>query len=121
MSLEFKRWSCIGGCGSCCRLDPSQRQDSIAALSQQQQATYLRMVGPDGWCIHFDSGSLRCRIYDRRPDFCRVDNLVNLFGIEGKDDPDQLAIACCKQQIRAEHGGRGRVMRRFLSSTRKQP
>ena len=101
-----------------CRLDPTQRPEALAALSPQQQETYLKMVGQDGWCIHFDSGSRRCRIYEQRPDFCRVDNLMVLFGRAGEDDPDQLAISCCRQQIRVEYGGRGKVMRRFMSANR---
>ncbi len=115
-----QHWQCISGCGSCCRLDPAQRGDAIAALDDQQRQRYLEMVGPDGWCIHFDTGSRRCGIYADRPDFCRVDHLVALFGSPG-DDPDALAIASCKQQIRCELGGRGKVMRRFLRTIRRQP
>jgi len=111
-------WSCIPGCGSCCRLDPNLRGEALQALSPEQRSTYLAMVGSDGWCIHFDSGGCRCRIYDERPDFCRVSSLVALFGESG-ESADALAIACCKQQIRSEHGGRGRVMRRFLRAIRK--
>ena len=112
-------WSCISGCGACCRLDPSQRQEAIAALSPSQQEQYLAMVGADGWCIHYNTGSRNCRIYADRPDFCNVANLVKLFGSAG--DPgagDRLAIACCKEQIRSEYGGRGRVMGRFLRAIR---
>ena len=84
------------------------------------------MVGPDGWCIHFDTGRRRCRIYETRPSFCRVENLIGLFGGDPDHpteplDGDTLAIACCKQQIRSEYGGRGRVMRRFLQAIRQQP
>ena len=113
-------WRCIDGCGACCRLDPALRQEAIAALSPSQQTQYMSMVGPDGWCRHFDTGSRRCRIYDGRPDFCQVANLVDLFGGDrlGTADGDALAIACCKQQIRSEYGGRGKVMRRFLRAIR---
>ena len=111
-------WRCIAGCGSCCRLDPALRTDALEALSPQQRSTYLAMVGSDGWCIHFDTGGCRCRIYDERPDFCRISNLVGLFGNVGESG-DALAIACCKQQIRSEHGGRGRVMQRFLRAIRR--
>ena len=113
-------WSCISHCGCCCRLDPALRAEALAALDPEQQRTYLAMVGPDGWCLHFDTGRRRCRIYAQRPDFCRVSSLMRLFGAEG-DDADALAIACCKQQIRSENGGRGRVMRRFLRALRRQP
>jgi len=138
MKLQ-EQWRCIGGCGACCRLDPALRGEAIEALNAQQQQTYLAMVGPDGWCIHFDTGSRRCRIYEQRPDFCRVDNLVGLFSPGGDgstktaaaaneggpglslgdgDPADALAIACCRQQIRSEWGGRGKVMRRFNRAIR---
>jgi hypothetical protein len=127
MARTEPTWRCIPGCGACCRLDPTLRGEALAALSPELQRTYLAMVGPDGWCIHFDTGGRRCRIYDRRPSFCRVENLASLFaapsGAAGAEPPDAdgLAIACCVQQIRSEYGGRGRVMRRFLRAIRRQP
>jgi len=127
-------WQCIAGCGACCRLDPAERGEALAALSEAQRSQYLAMVGSDGWCIHFDTGGRRCRIYDDRPSFCRVENLLSLFGPQhaaadhaaddapGGDalDADAFAIACCTQQIRSEFGGRGRVMRRFLKAIRRR-
>jgi hypothetical protein len=139
-SSAREQWQCIAGCGACCRLDPGERGEALDALNPEQRELYLSMVGPDGWCIHFDTGGRRCRIYDERPTFCRVENLVTLFGASARgdarqgdveegdagDDPDgldpnALAIACCKQQIRSEYGGRGRVMRRFLRTIRRLP
>jgi Fe-S-cluster containining protein len=113
-------WQCISGCGACCRLDPSLRQEALAALSNAQRERYLAMVGDDGWCRHYDTGGRRCRIYADRPDFCQVANLVGLFGEEELGSPggDAFAIACCQQQIRSEYGGRGKVMRRFLRAVR---
>ncbi len=72
-------WECISGCGACCRLDPGQRPEALEALSEEQRHAYLALVGADGWCIHYDTGGRRCRIYADRPDFCRVENLVRLF------------------------------------------
>jgi hypothetical protein len=115
-------WRCIEGCGACCRLDPGQRPEALEALSPEQREQYLALVGSDGWCIHYDSGGRRCRIYDERPDFCRVANLISLFGgseAEPTDD-DALAIHCCLQQIRSEYGGRSREMKRFLRAHRQQ-
>lgn len=168
-------WRCISGCGACCRLDPSLRGEDLDCLDDDQRRTYLAMVGEDGWCIHFDTGGRRCRIYDSRPDFCRVENLVALFAggsdqppaaspapkadaappddepgdlspepggkrLSRQDGPGQveasssgerecgldaagqaLAIASCRTQIRAEYGGRGRVMRRFEQAIRRTP
>lgn len=123
-----QHWQCISGCGACCRLDPSERGEAIEALDAHQRELYLSMVGADGWCIHFDTGGRRCRIYDQRPDFCRVENLMSLFGSPNQGEAalevqaaNELAISCCKQQIRSEYGGRGRVMRRFLRAIRQQP
>ncbi|MCS5705113.1 MAG: YkgJ family cysteine cluster protein [Cyanobacteriota bacterium] len=127
MACTRTTWQCISGCGACCRLDPAERGEALDALSPEERERYLSMVGPDGWCIHFDTGGRRCRIYEERPSFCRVENLIQLFG-EPEDAPgaepidgDAMAIACCKQQIRSEFGGRGRVMRRFLRAIRRQP
>jgi hypothetical protein len=128
-------WRCIEGCGACCRLDPGQRPEALEALSPEQRERYLALVGSDGWCIHYDSGGRRCRIYEERPDFCRVANLISLFGSTDTDphgadpangaesepaDADALAIHCCLQQIRSEYGGRSREMKRFLRALRQQ-
>jgi hypothetical protein len=113
-------WRCISGCGSCCRLDPGERQEALDALNAEQQQQYLAMVGPDGWCIHYDTGSSSCRIYDERPMFCRVEHLATLFQVPS-DEANAFAIACCRQQIRSEHGGRGKVMRRFEQAIRQPP
>jgi len=118
--LSQPAWRCISGCGACCRLDPELRGEALEALNPQQRQQYLEMVGPDGWCVHFDTGGRRCRVYADRPDFCRVENLMRLFGAEG-EQADALAIRCCSQQIRSEWGGRGRVMRRFLRAIRQRP
>lgn len=114
-------WTCINSCGACCRLDPEARPEALEALDPEQQQQYLAMVGNDGWCIHFDTGARRCRIYAQRPDFCRVANLMTLFGSETHEQADGLAIQCCRQQIRSEYGGRGRVMRRFEQAIRQRP
>ena len=118
--LSQPAWRCIQGCGACCRLDPTLRPEALDALNAEQRRQYLAMVGPDGWCIHFDTGGRRCRVYRDRPDFCRVENLMRLFGAEG-GEADTLAIRCCTEQIRSEYGGRGRVMRRFLRAIRQRP
>ncbi|BEV36273.1 YkgJ family cysteine cluster protein [Synechococcus sp. M16CYN] len=104
-------WCCVQQCGACCRLCPEERSEALAALSEEQRVTYLSMVGDDGWCIHYDSGGRHCRIYSERPDFCRVSQLGDLFGILS-DSLEQFAVTCCDQQIRSTYGGRSKVMRR---------
>lgn len=89
----------------------------MEALSAQEKAQYLEMVGPDGWCIHYDTGSRSCRIYSDRPNFCRVNQLAQRFGVAAQDQ-DAFAIDCCRQQIRVEYGGRSLEMRRFERAIR---
>ena len=118
MSPSTPQWRCIQGCGSCCRLDPELRPEALALLDEDQSRTYLAMVGDDGWCIHYDTGGQRCRVYDSRPEFCRVDTIMNLVGAQG-EAAEALAIRFCQQQIRSESGGRGKVMRRFQRALRQ--
>ena len=119
MNKQSPSWQCIHQCGACCRLCPEERGEALAALSENQRTKYLSMVGDDGWCIHYDSGGQRCTIYSDRPDFCRVSELGALFDVP-TDDIDSFAIACCRQQIRATHGGRSGVMRRFNRAHRAE-
>ena len=94
MARAQPTWTCIHQCGACCRLAPEERPEALEALSEDQRATYLSMVGEDGWCRHYDSGARRCRIYEERPDFCRVSSLAELFEVAA-EDADAFAIACC--------------------------
>ena len=82
-------------CGACCSA-PDERPEALEALSPEQQELYLSMVGPDGW-RPYDTGSRRCRIYDTRPDFCRVSSLCSLFGVN--DAEADAAISCCRQEF----------------------
>ena len=117
MTRPHPTWTCIHHCGACCRLAPEERPEALEALSKEQRATYLSMVGEDGWCRHYDSGSRSCRIYNDRPDFCRVSSLAALFEIS-PDQADAFAIDCCEQQIRSIYGGRSGEMRRFKRATK---
>ena len=117
MTTDFDHWQCISHCGACCRLCPEERQEALSALSEEDQATYLSMVGPDGWCIHYDSGGRRCRIYNQRPSFCRVSELGRLFSVDD-DQLDAFASDCCRQQIRSTYGGRSLTLRRFNRAQR---
>ncbi|MEL6786243.1 MAG: YkgJ family cysteine cluster protein [Cyanobacteria bacterium J06607_15] len=99
------KWQCISGCGACCNLDPAERPDLAEYLSADELATYMGMVGADGWCINYDHDSRKCQIYEQRPRFCRVqpDTFKSMFGIEAVDF-NEFAIACCQQQIAGVYG-----------------
>jgi uncharacterized protein len=60
-------WTCIQGCGACCHLDLSERPDVQEYLSAEEFERYLSLIGPDGWCIHFNhadrSGSVEVNDY----------------------------------------------------------
>jgi Fe-S-cluster containining protein len=120
MNQSHQSWRCISQCGACCRLAPDERTEALAALNDDQRSLYLSMVGSDGWCIHYDSGGRRCRIYAERPEFCRVSQLGTLFSIPDESF-DAFAIQCCREQIRHQYGGRSPVMRRFNRAQEAKP
>ncbi|WP_448562932.1 YkgJ family cysteine cluster protein [Trichothermofontia sp.] len=107
-------WQCIGQCGACCHLAPADRPGLASYLSPVELAQYLALVGEDGWCVHFDPGTRRCRIYADRPRFCRVEAAVfqEMYGIRPEALSD-FAMACCRQQIAGVYGRRSKLMRRF--------
>ncbi|MGB8698041.1 MAG: YkgJ family cysteine cluster protein [Thermosynechococcaceae cyanobacterium] len=107
-------WHCIKHCGACCHLAPEERTDIADYLTPEALTLYLSLVGPEGWCIHFDSNTRDCRIYNDRPDFCRVqpDTFQAMFGIEPEELND-FAIQCCQEQIEAVYGDRSLESLRF--------
>lgn len=107
-------WQCVKQCGACCNLDPSDRPDLEEYLAPEELHLYLSMVGDDGWCVNFDHESRECRIYEKRPRFCRVttESFEEMFGIE-PDELNDFAIDCCRQQIEAVYGDRSLEMLRF--------
>ena len=111
-------WSCINNCGACCYLAPEERSEALKFLTSKQTLKYLSMVGPDGWCINYDTGSRRCKIYEQRPDFCRVSNFNYIFKLEFTD-ANMFAIKCCRQHIKSKYGGRSLVMKRFNRKVRE--
>lgn len=72
------------------------------------------MVGEGGWCINFDHTTRKCKIYDDRPRFCRVEPEIfqDMYGIELEELSD-FAIDCCREQIEGVYGDRSLEMLRF--------
>ncbi len=118
MKKNKTEWSCISNCGACCRLDPTERSEAIEVLNPRQREEYMKLVGTNGWCIHYDTGGKKCRIYKERPDFCRVSNLFDFFAVEAPQQAE-FAIKCCTEQIRSTYGPRSRVMSRYSMKIRK--
>jgi uncharacterized protein len=107
-------WHCMKHCGACCHLDPGDRPEMPDYLEEDELALYLSLVGPDGWCIHFDQNTRECQIYNERPDFCRVqaNTFERMFGIEPEELND-FAIDCCREQIEGVYGDRSLESLRF--------
>ncbi|XP_059595075.1 uncharacterized protein LOC100243090 isoform X2 [Vitis vinifera] len=58
-------WQCIQGCGACCKLDkgPSFATPEEIFDDPSDVKLYRSMVGPDGWCIHYEKSTRTCSIY----------------------------------------------------------
>jgi uncharacterized protein len=107
-------WQCVKFCGACCNLNPSDRPDLEKYLTPEELEQYLGMVGEDSWCIHYDRHTRECKIYETRPRFCRVqpDIFEQMYGV-GKEEFNDFAIACCRQQIEGVYGWKSAEMSRY--------
>ncbi len=112
-------WNCIENCGACCKLSPTDREDAIAALSENDQKLFFSMVGEDGWCLFYNKQRRKCNIYSTRPYFCNIKSLIKLFD-KSPTEFDMFAIKCCKQHIKDIYGSRSNEMKRFIKSIRRK-
>ncbi|MEO0867300.1 MAG: YkgJ family cysteine cluster protein [Cyanobacteria bacterium J06642_11] len=110
-------WQCVKNCGACCNLTPADRPELSNYLTSEQLETYIAMVGTDGWCINYDADQRLCRIYDQRPDFCRVqaDTFQTMFDIS-VDELNEFAIDCCHEQISGVYGSKSEELERFITA-----
>ena len=75
-------------CGACCKLGPIESRPQLKEyLNEIDYARYESLIGPDDWCKNFDQENRLCKVYDTRPDFCRVDseNFKKMYDIEEED------------------------------------
>ena len=108
----MKSWKCIENCGACCKLDLHERIDIFNVLNEDEINLIYKMTGKDGWCKHFDKKKKKCRIYESRPNFCRVNEFSKSF--EGYlKNGDNFLISCCKQHIGSIYGKRSVQMINF--------
>lgn len=72
--IDCARGRALGCQTFCCRLlvrlEPDERPPAENGLAQKG---YMDK-DPDGYCIHFDRASGRCRIWENRPRICRAYN-----------------------------------------------
>uniref|UniRef100_A0A2P2JMV1 YkgJ family cysteine cluster protein n=1 Tax=Rhizophora mucronata TaxID=61149 RepID=A0A2P2JMV1_RHIMU len=82
------QWRCVEGCGACCKLakDATFTTPEEIFTDPKDVQLYKSLIGPDGWCIHFEKSTRKCSIYSDRPYFCRVEPEVfhSLYGIDKK-------------------------------------
>ncbi|CAK9013873.1 unnamed protein product [Durusdinium trenchii] len=114
-------WKCVSGCGACCMLGTEDRPFLKELLSEEQLKTFRSLPREDGWCKHFDHESRTCKIYDDRPDFCRVKTFLcaqaPFFGVDSADE-DALGGFCadsCRQNIGDVYGDDSEEMLKFDS------
>lgn len=110
-------WQCVKNCGACCNLTPTDRPELANYLTPEQLETYMAMVGPDGWCIHYDHDNRLCSIYEQRPSFCRVqaDTFEQMFNIPGAE-LNEFAIECCHEQISGVYGAKSEELKQFVAT-----
>lgn len=114
---KLTTWQCVKNCGACCHLNPADRPDLADYLTPTELAHYLKLVGDDGWCIHYDQQQRICQIYPNRPRFCRVEpeTFQAMYGIN-PEDLDEFAIECCQAQIEGVYGADSAEMERFQTA-----
>ncbi|KAM6593474.1 hypothetical protein CsatA_001177 [Cannabis sativa] len=114
-------WHCVEGCGACCKLNkgPSFAPPDEIFDDPSDVQLYRSMVGPDGWCIHYEKSTRRCSIYSERPYFCRVepDVFETLYGISKKKF-NKEACSSCRDTIKAIYGPHSKELDNFNCALR---
>ncbi|GMN39042.1 hypothetical protein TIFTF001_008274 [Ficus carica] len=114
-------WRCVEGCGACCKLNkgPSFATPEEIFHDPSDIQLYRSMIGPDGWCVHYDKTTRKCSIYSDRPYFCRVepDVFEALYGISNKKF-NKEACSSCRDTIKAIYGSDSKELLKFNHSVR---
>jgi len=88
-------------------------------LSEEELAVFRNLVGPNGWCRHYDTEGRSCQIYDDRPSFCRVKTWLATkadgFGVNASDQAelDGFCADCCREHVSSVYGDTSEEMVRF--------
>ncbi|CAI0471668.1 unnamed protein product [Linum tenue] len=115
-------WKCVEGCGACCKLakGPSFATPEEIFSNPSDVELYRSLIGPDGWCIHYEKSTRKCSIYADRPYFCRVevDVFESLYGIDKKKF-NKEACSSCRDTIKAIYGFDSKELDNFNQSLKK--
>ncbi|KAL6998271.1 hypothetical protein U1Q18_008397 [Sarracenia purpurea var. burkii] len=116
-------WQCAQGCGACCKLDKGPSFPTPEEIFQDPSdiQLYRSLIGPDGWCTHFDKTSWTCSIYSDRPYFCRVEPEIfqTLYGIDKKRF-NKEACSCCRDAIKSAYGPESEELENFNNVIRSE-
>ncbi|XP_057427945.1 uncharacterized protein LOC130721206 [Lotus japonicus] len=114
-------WNCVEGCGACCKLQkgPSFLAPEEIFTDPSHVEQYKSLIGPDGWCIHYEKSTRKCSIYSERPYFCRVQPEVfkSLYEIKEKRF-NQEACRFCQDTIKSIYGSNSKELSNFNKSVR---
>ncbi|XVE76287.1 hypothetical protein DITRI_Ditri12bG0159900 [Diplodiscus trichospermus] len=91
-------WRCVENCGACCKLakGPAFATPEEIFTDPSDVELYRSLIGPDGWCVHYEKSTRTCSIYSDRPYFCRVepDIFKKLYGIQNKMFNKEACRSC---------------------------
>lgn len=114
-------WRCVEGCGACCKLakGPAFATPEEIFTKPSDIELYKSLIGPDGWCIHYEKSTRKCSIYPDRPYFCRVepDIFESLYGITKKKF-NKEACGSCRDTIKEIYGSHSKELDNFNRSLR---
>ncbi|KAJ3672475.1 hypothetical protein LUZ60_007196 [Juncus effusus] len=115
-------WQCATGCGACCKLAKGPAfpsPEDIFSGDPDNLQLYKSLIGPDGWCIHYEAETRTCSIYNERPIFCRAEPEVfeKLFGIK-QWRFNKEACTACTDTIKAVYGSESKELKTFKKLTR---
>lgn len=117
--VDAGHWHCMQNCGACCYLAPQDRPYLEDLLSPAEMETFREILGPDGWCRHYDAAGRSCSIYDTRPSFCRVKTWLSSKADQFEVDAANTAAfgnfcsSCCREHIGDLYGASSTEMARF--------
>ncbi|KAK6943727.1 putative zinc- or iron-chelating domain containing protein [Dillenia turbinata] len=116
LERKEEKWQCVRDCGACCKLDkgPSFATPDEIFDDPSDIQLYRSLIGPDGWCIHFEKSTRTCSIYPNRPYFCHVEPEIfeTLYGIDKKGF-NREACSCCRDTIKAIYGVHSKELNNF--------
>jgi len=79
-------------------------------MSPDELSQYESMIGADGWCVNFDKDTRLCKIYETRPELCKVEKGIKNIA---KDEVSAFARDSCRSHISDVYGGQSIELSRF--------